>query len=90
MARRLAARVARLEGRGGRLCPGCGGGGPGPVSYRVILPEPVRRLADAPEPAGNRSCPRCGRTTEFWIDMAAARGRRAEQPAPSEQQGDDP
>ena len=45
MARPLARRVARLERAGSPACPACGGGGPGPVTFRVVVPEAVGRVA---------------------------------------------
>ena len=89
MARPLAGRVARLERARSPACPACGGGGPGPVTFQVVIPEAADRVIDRTPPEPGR-CHRCGRPTEYHIALPAARGRRAEQPAPSEQQGDYP
>ncbi len=73
MARPLAGRVARLERAGSPACPACGGGGPGPVTFRVVVPEAVGRVADRVEPPGSRRCGLCGRPTEVFIRFPEAR-----------------
>ncbi|MBK7405811.1 MAG: hypothetical protein IPJ41_14635 [Phycisphaerales bacterium] len=73
MPRTLASRVARLEGRRPRLCPVCGGGGPGPVVYEVVMAEPAARVETAPTARPPTLCPNCGRAKEFWISFPAPR-----------------
>ncbi len=73
VARPLARRVARLERAGGPACPACGGGGPGPVTFRVVVPEAVGRVADRVKPPGPRRCGLCGRPTEVFVRFPEAR-----------------
>ena len=73
MARTLASRVARLEGRRPRVCPACGGGGDGPVVFEVRNPEPTGRVAIARTARPPERCGACGRPVRFWISFAAAR-----------------
>ena len=71
-AKTLARRLARLEGATSALCPECGWGAETAV-YAVVVPEAAGSVLDAPEPPEPRSCPRCGRQTEFFIRFPGAR-----------------
>lgn len=71
-AKTLAHRLARLEGDKSKTCSACGWGAETAV-YEVVVPVAVGRVWDAPEPREPRSCPRCGKQTEFVIRFPEAR-----------------